>query len=200
MRVREIEVADMGAPSYETIIDEASRMVEVLRGLSDSFRSVSRLLIDTLQNGGKVLTAGNGGSAAEAMHMAEELSGRYHADRKALPGLALCADGTALTCIGNDYGFDRIFARQVEAFGKEGDVLVLFTTSGNSANLLAAAEVAKKRGIKVVALTGRGGGALATLADYNLDISGVGGAHVQEGHQILLHAFFEQIDAAFAEG
>lgn len=132
--------------------------------------------------------------------MAEELSGRYHADRKALPGLALCADGTALTCIGNDYGFDRIFARQVEAFGKEGDVLVLFTTSGNSSNLLAAAEVAKKRGIKVVALTGRGGGALATLADYNLDISGVGGAHVQEGQQILLHAFFEQIDAAFTEG
>lgn len=187
----------MTPPSYETLIDEAARMVQSLHALSGTFQRVAEKLISTLQNGGKILTCGNGGSAAEAMHMAEELSGRYHAERPALPGLAFCADGTALTCIGNDYGFERIFSRQVEAFGRPGDVLVLFTTSGNSANLVAAATAARGRGLTVVGFTGRGGGKLAPLCDYLLDIPDSAAAHVQEGHQILMHALFEQIDAAF---
>ena len=105
----------MTPPSYETLINEAARMVQSLHALSGTFQRVAEKLISTLQNGGKILTCGNGGSAAEAMHMAEELSGRYHAERPALPGLALCADGTALTCIGNDYGYTAkflVFLRQ----------------------------------------------------------------------------------------
>jgi len=146
------------------------------------------------QGGGKVLTAGNGGSAAEAMHLAEELSGRYKQDRRALPGLALCADGTALTCIGNDFGFNRIFARQVEAFGKPGDLLVLFSSSGNSQNLVEAVNAARAAGMKVVSLLGRGGGIMKGLSDVEIIVPYTSGAHTQEAHQVILHFFLENVE------
>ena len=216
-------------PAFGSIVADAARAVASLDRIAPAFEEAAALVVGALRdgrkvlaagNGGsaaeamhlaeelsgryhadrgrKVLAAGNGGSAAEAMHLAEELSGRYHADRRALPGLALCADGTALTCIGNDFGFADVFARQVEAFGAEGDVLALFTTSGSSANLLRAARAARARGVRVLAFAGRGGGALAPLSDVLLDVPDAAtSAHVQEAHQVLLHALLERVEAAF---
>ena len=186
------------APGFGAIVADAARAVASLARIEAAFEEAAALVVGALRAGRKVLAAGNGGSAAEAMHLAEELSGRYHADRRALPGLALCADGTALTCIGNDFGFADVFARQVEAFGAEGDVLALFTTSGNSENLLRAARAARARGVRVLAFAGRGGGALAPLADVLLDVPDAeASAHVQEAHQVLLHALLERVEAAF---
>ncbi len=183
---------------FETILADAAAAVAAQRTNAPRLREAAELLVAAFRAGGKLLSAGNGGSAAEALHLAEELSGRYKLDRPALPGLALCADPTALTCIGNDYGFDAVFSRQVEALGKPGDVLALFTTSGRSRNLVRAAEAARARGMKVLAFTGRGGGDLAPLADVLLDVSGTASAHVQECHQVFLHALLEHVDAAFA--
>ena len=186
------------APDFGAIVVDAARAVASLARIGAAFEEAAALVVGALRAGRKVLAAGNGGSAAEAMHLAEELSGRYHADRRALPGLALCADGTALTCIGNDFGFADVFARQVEAFGAEGDVLALFTTSGNSENLLRAARAARARGVLVLAFAGRGGGALAPLSDVLLDVPDAAtSAHVQEAHQVLLHALLERVEAAF---
>ena len=185
-------------PAFGSIVADAARAVASLDRIAPAFEEAAALVVGALRDGRKVLAAGNGGSAAEAMHLAEELSGRYHADRRALPGLALCADGTALTCIGNDFGFADVFARQVEAFGAEGDVLALFTTSGNSENLLRAARAARARGVRVLAFAGRGGGALAPLSDVLLDVPDAEtSAHVQEAHQVLLHALLERVEAAF---
>ena len=185
-------------PAFGSIVADAARAVASLDRIAPAFEEAAALVVGALRDGRKVLAAGNGGSAAEAMHLAEELSGRYHADRRALPGLALCADGTALTCIGNDFGFADVFARQVEAFGAEGDVLALFTTSGNSENLLRAARAARARGVLVLAFAGRGGGALAPLSDVLLDVPDAAtSAHVQEAHQVLLHALLERVEAAF---
>lgn len=185
-------------PDFDSILADAAAAVAAQRANVPHLREAADLLVATFRAGGKLLSAGNGGSAAEALHLAEELSGRYHLDRPALPGLAICADPTALTCIANDYGFDAVFSRQVEALGKPGDVLALFTTSGHSRNLVRAAEAAKARGMKVLAFTGRGGGDLAPLADVLLDVSGTAAAHVQECHQVFLHALLEHIDAAFS--
>ena len=193
-----MSVPPASAPDFGAIVADAARAVASLVRIAPAFEEAAALVVGALRAGRKILAAGNGGSAAEAMHLAEELSGRYHADRRALPGLALCADGTALTCIGNDFGFADVFARQVEAFGSEGDVLALFTTSGGSENLLRAARAARARGVRVLAFTGRGGGALAPLADVLLNVPDAeSSAHVQEAHQVLLHALLERVEAAF---
>ena len=186
------------SPDLAPLIDAAADAVRSLHDILPAIEAATALLVGTLRAGGKVLCAGNGGSAAEAMHLAEELSGRYQRNRRALPGLALCADGTAMTCIANDYGFDQVFARQVEAFGAPGDLLVLFSTSGNSPNLLLAACAARARGMKTLSLLGRGGGALHGAADVELLVPDTAGAHVQESHQVVLHAMLECVDAAFA--
>ena len=189
---------DTSAPDFARIIDEAAAAIQSLHDVRPAVVEAVDLLVATLKTGGKVLCAGNGGSAAEAMHLAEELSGRYKRNRRALPGLALCSDGTALTCIANDFGFDQVFARQIEAFGAPGDLLVLFSTSGNSANLLEAARAAHARGMKVLSLLGRGGGALHGRSDAELLVPDTAGAHVQEAHQVVLHLMLESIDATFA--
>ena len=189
---------DPSKPDSARFIDEAAAAIQSLHDVRPAVDAAVDLLVGTLKSGGKVLCAGNGGSAAEAMHLAEELSGRYQRNRRALPGLALCSDGTALTCIANDFGFDQVFARQVEAFGAPGDLLVLFSTSGNSANLLEAARAAHARGMKVLALLGRGGGALQGKADVELLVPDTAGAHVQEAHQVVLHLMLESIDSTFA--
>lgn len=184
--------------NFETFIDDAVDAVASLHEILPAIRMAVKLLLETLENGGKVLSAGNGGSAAEAMHLAEELSGRYKQNRRALPGLALCADGTALTCIGNDYGFDKIFSRQVEAFGTPNDLLVLFSTSGNSANLHEAILQARTKGMKIMSLLGHGGGAIHGMSDVELSIPETASAHVQEAHQVILHMLLEQVDARFS--
>lgn len=178
-------------------IRESAAVVESLLGQVRALDSMARLLVRTLKRGGTVLAAGNGGSAAEAMHLAEELTGRYRSDRKALPAVALAADGTALTCIANDFGFDRVFSRQVEALGRSGDLLVAFSTSGNSANLISAVQSARRRRMRVIALLGRGGGALAGRADIELVVESNATARIQEAHQVVLHLLLEAVEAEF---
>lgn len=157
----------------------------------------AELLVETFRRGNKLLTAGNGGSAAESMHMSEEAVGRYHDDRISLPAVALTADGTALTCIGNDYGFDRVFSRQVEGLGKEGDLLVLFSTSGNGRNLDLAVEEARRKKLKIILLLGRDGGKLAGRGDVEIIIRSDETAHIQEAHQVIMHMLLEAVDRAF---
>lgn len=143
---------------------------------------------DSLARGGKLLVCGNGGSAADAQHFAAELVGRYEADRRALAAIALTTDTSALTAIANDFGYDRVFARQVEALGRAGDVLIALSTSGNSPNVVLAAELARARGVGVVALTGDGGGRLAALADVLLAVPSRRVARIQEVHELCLHS------------
>jgi phosphoheptose isomerase len=171
--------------------------IESLRGMLDRVETVCGVMIAALKGGRKVLTAGNGGSAAEALHMAEELVGRFRGDRVSLPAVSLVADCTALTCIGNDYGFDFIFSRQIEGLGSEGDVLVVFSTSGQSQNLIKAVEMAKSKGVITIALLGRDGGTLSGKTDYEIVVNGQSTEHIQEAHQVVLHLILAEIEHAF---
>jgi len=152
------------------------------------------LLVDALGSGHKILSCGNGGSMCDAMHFAEELSGRYRDDRKPFAALSL-SDPSAMTCIGNDYGFEHVFARQTQALGQSGDVLLAISTSGNSANVLAAATQAKELGMGVLALTGNDGGALARLADVEVRVPWSGYAdRIQEVHIRCIHAWIHAVE------
>lgn len=155
------------------------------------------LILQTLRGGGKLLICGNGGSAAEAAHLSTELVGRYAKDRRALPAIALSADGSLLTCVGNDYGYEQAFSRQVAGFARPGDLLIVLTTSGNSANILAALAEAKRLGLPSIAFLGRGGGKARGLATVDLIVPGNHGPSTQEAHLFLIHYFCEFIDAEF---
>jgi D-sedoheptulose 7-phosphate isomerase len=154
-------------------------------------------VVGALRAGAKILSAGNGGSAAEALHVAEELVGRFRGNRRALPGIALVADPTALTCIGNDFGFDRIFSRQVEALGAPGDVLILFSTSGRAVNLARALDAARARGMQILCLLGRDGGNLAGQADVEVIVPGTTTERIQEAHQVIIHLLLDAVEEAF---
>lgn len=155
---------------------------------------LGQAMMDCWDQRGKVLLAGNGGSAADAIHLAEELMVRYQKPRKALAAIALL-DGAALTCAGNDFGFDNIFSRQVEALGNRGDILVVFSTSGNSPNILRAIEQAKSQGLVTAAFLGRDGGKARGLCDIELIIQSDATARIQEAHQVLYHVLCEWIDS-----
>jgi D-sedoheptulose 7-phosphate isomerase len=135
-----------------------------------AIESVGELLSDVLKSGKKIISCGNGGSMSDAMHFAEELSGRFRDDRRGLAAIAI-SDPSHITCTANDYGFEAIFSRYVEALGQEGDALLAISTSGNSVNVLRAAEAARKKNMKVVALTGKDGGKLKDLADLNINVA-----------------------------
>lgn len=158
---------------------------------------ISEDIISALRAGKKILVAGNGGSAAEALHFAEELTGRFKSDREPLAAIALPADCTALTCIGNDFGFNAIFSRQIEALGRSGDVLVLFSTSGNSVNLLNALESAVRRKMTTICLLGKKGGLLSGKADHEVIIKHMETAHIQEAHQVVLHLILDVIEQVY---
>jgi phosphoheptose isomerase len=147
-----------------------------------------------IKSGRKLLTAGNGGSAADALHLAEELVGRFDKERDSLPAIALCADPTLITCIGNDYGFDHLFSRQIEGLGRPGDVLVVFSTSGKSPNVLNALHAAKKRQVKTIAVLGKDGGPAKGLADHELIVPSNVTARVQEVHTFILHAWLTLLE------
>ena len=170
-----------------------------LRGLAvhePALRGLADAVLHSFNTGGKLLTCGNGGSAAEAAHLAEEFTGRFYRERPSLPGLCLSIDGTLLTCIGNDYGFDEVFARQVHSLGMPGDVLVVFTTSGNSENVTRALKAAKERGLVTGAFLGRTGGVCRGLADFEMIVESVSPSsmRVQECHQLMLHALCEHVE------
>ena len=149
--------------------------------------------------GGKLLVFGNGGSAADAQHLAAELVGRFERERAGLPAIALTTDSSVLTSVGNDYTFERVFARQVEALGRSGDVAFGISTSGASSNVLAALEVAKTRGLTTIALTGRDGGPIGRAAHVHVNVPDASTARVQEVHRTLIHAICELVERAATE-
>jgi D-sedoheptulose 7-phosphate isomerase len=154
------------------------------------------LLSQSLAQGGKAISCGNGGSMCDAIHFAEELSGRYRNHRRGLAAMA-CSDPAHLTCVGNDYGFEEVFARYLEALGKPGDVLVAISTSGNSPNVVAAARKAHEMGISVVALTGNSGGALAELSHVEVRVPWTGYAdRIQEVHIKVIHSWIDAVERA----
>jgi len=178
-------------------IAESAETIRALGGQVEAVAAAAALIVDTLRAGNKVLTAGNGGSAAEALHLAEELVGRFRSNRRSLPAVALVADTTALTCISNDFGYDRVFSRQIEGLGRPGDALVLFSTSGNAANLALALEAARAGGLKTLCLLGRDGGPLAGKADAQVIVPGRATERIQEAHQVILHCLLDAVEEAF---
>lgn len=157
----------------------------------------ARRLIDTFRSGGKVLICGNGGSAADAQHIATEFVSRYETERVALPSIALTTDTSALTALGNDYGFERIFARQVEALARPGDCLIAISTSGNSPNVIAAVMAARKIGASVIGMTGAKGKKLASLCDSCLMVPSERTARIQEAHITVAHIWCEMVDTEY---
>ena len=176
--------------------DESARLAARLPDLGEAVRRVCGLLEQCWEGGGKVLVCGNGGSCADAMHLAEELVARFQKNRRALAAIAL-ADPTVLTCCGNDFGYDAIFERQVEALGNRGDVLIVLSTSGNSPNILRALDLARSRGLATVGLLGKGGGEAAGRCDVPLVIPADTAHRVQEGHKVLYHVLCEWADARY---
>ena len=154
-------------------------------------------MAERLKRGCRILICGNGGSAADAQHLAAELSGRYVKERRALAGIALTTDTSALTAIGNDYGFDQVFSRQVEALGRPGDLLVGISTSGNSGNVIQAVAAAKDLGLRTLGLLGRDGGQLRELVDDALVVPSPVTARIQEIHMMTYHFWCEAIDTQF---
>ncbi len=154
----------------------------------------AHLMADALQNGQKIISCGNGGSHCDAMHFAEELSGRYRNDRRSLAAIAI-SDTSHISCVGNDYGYDFIFSRFIEGLGNTGDVLMGISTSGNSANIIRAVEAARQKGMKVVLLTGKDGGKLANTADVEVRVPHFGYAdRIQEVHIKVIHLFILLIE------
>lgn len=149
--------------------------------------AAGRQMATTLRDGGKVMLCGNGGSAADSQHIAAEMTGRFIHDRRPLAAMALSTDTSALTCIGNDYSFDEVFSRQIEALGRAGDCLVAISTSGNSSNVLRAAETAKRIGMVVIGLLGRDGGRLSALCDLSVIVPSQSTARIQEAHIFIGH-------------
>jgi D-sedoheptulose 7-phosphate isomerase len=176
-------------------INDSIRMVGSLNDLESQVGRAADLIGESFRTGNKLLMCGNGGSAADASHFATELVVRFTKDRRALPAICLASDSGILTAGGNDYGFDKIFARQVEAFGQPGDVLICFSTSGNSKNVLLALEEAKARKLKTIAFLGRDGGSTAGISDIDLLVKDNSTARIQEGHQLLIHVLCEIIEA-----
>ncbi|MCX3066347.1 MAG: D-sedoheptulose 7-phosphate isomerase [Cetobacterium sp.] len=154
---------------------------------------VAKDLANIFQLGNKVLICGNGGSNCDALHFAEEFTGRFRKDRRALPAISL-SDSSHITCVGNDYGFDYIFSRGVEAYGKEGDMFIGISTSGNSANVIKAVEIAKKMGLKTCVLLGKDGGKLKGMCDYEFIIPGNTSDRIQEIHMMILHIIIEGVE------
>jgi len=183
---------------FEASVDDAMQLLDSLRPLESSLREAAACCISSFKGGHKLLACGNGGSACEAQHLVGELIGRYRGTRDGLPAVALTADSAVLTCVGNDFRFEDVFARQVQALGNPGDVLVAFTTSGYSGNVLAALELARKLQLTSIAFLGRDGGAAACLADCKLIVPHTDTARIQEGHQFLMHSLMDIIEAETA--
>ncbi|MBC7793369.1 MAG: D-sedoheptulose 7-phosphate isomerase [Clostridia bacterium] len=165
--------------------------MSALKGECASVTRAAELLVQSLRDGGKLVTFGNGGSASDAQHIAAELVGRYLKERRALPAIALTVNTSILTAVANDYGYDRIFARQVEALVKAGDVIIALSTSGNSSNVLEGVREAKRRGAQIIGLTGRSGGLLHGLADVSIRVPSDETPRIQEAHILIGHVLCE---------
>lgn len=189
------------AESFQAYLDEHLQVTHLVRErLLPQVEAVSSTICTALAKGGSLYVFGNGGSAADAQHFATELIGRYRKERHPLSAVALTADSSALTCIGNDYDFQTVFARQVEGLARPGDVVVGITASGNSENVIRGLASAKSRGAVSIALTGGIGGRVATTADHAIVIPSGTTARIQEMHILIIHLICERIDEAFQDG
>ena len=183
--------------------ESAELKIQSAAALSQPISQAIELMFGALSNGNKILACGNGGSAADCQHFAAELVGRFERERFPLPAMALTTDTSIMTAVGNDYSYREIFSKQVQAFGKDGDVLLAISTSGNSANVLAAVEAALEREMRVVALTGKDGGALAKMltdADVHINVAHTRTARIQEVHLVTIHCICDGIDVALFGG
>ena len=169
----------------------AEKTLRSIVDLESQIAQASELIVNCLTSGKKVLTCGNGGSAADAADFCTELACRFVEDRRPYPAMNLSQGGSLITATGNDYGFDQIFSRQVRAFGNEGDILIAISTTGKSENVQRAIEEAKKLKLKTIALLGRDGGAAAGMADVDLVVKGDSTARIQEAHKVVLHVICE---------
>ena len=182
----------------EDIHRQLKSHIEVIKMVGDNLVSpvaeCAQILIDALQAGHKILIMGNGGSAADAQHFAAEMVGRFLLERKALPAIALTTDTSILTAVGNDYGFDDVFKRQVEALALPGDVLIGLSTSGNSKNIKRALEVGKDIGAITIGLLGRDGGEIASISDFNLTVPSTETPRIQEAHLVMIHILCDLVE------
>ena len=181
-------------PTFHDQLATSSALITALQAYSVTVEEIAQVIAAAVLHGHTLFTCGNGGSAADAGHFAEELSGRYRSNRRALPAQSLSIDALAITCIANDFGYDAVFARQIEALGRAGDVLCVFSTSGNSPSILAAIAAAKTKQMTTVALLGKGGGAATGQAHYEVIIPSHDSGRVQEMHMQIVHYVCEVIE------
>jgi D-sedoheptulose 7-phosphate isomerase len=184
---------------FEETIQEHLQVIQSLRDLLPMIDQIANVMRRAILDGNKILWCGNGGSAADAQHMAAELVGRFGRERKALASIALSTNTSILTAIGNDYGYEHVFRRQVEALCSAGDVVVGISTSGNSRNVCLALEAARAAGARTVAFTGKGGGAMAKIAELALKIPSEKTPRIQEGHILCGHMLCDYVEASVCE-
>ncbi len=177
-------------------IEDHIRATNLLKEKISEIESFSKIINNALLNNKKILTCGNGGSAADSIHLSSEIVGRYEKERKGYPSISLASESSAITAIGNDYGFENIFSRQVEALGNPGDILVVISTSGDSQNLINASISAKRKDIKVIGLLGRDGGRLLNLVEENITIKSQRTCRIQEMHSLIIHIICELFERA----
>ncbi len=185
--------------SYQELIEQHMTLFSKLSENVSPVVEAGRLIVDALKTKNKILVCGNGGSASDAQHFAAEIIGRFETTRKALPVVALTTDTSILTAVANDFGFDTVFARQVEGLGASGDVFLGISTSGNSKNVVNAVEQAKECGMKTIGLLGNEGGALASMCDISIVVPHSVTARIQEAHIFILHFLAAVVDQNFLE-
>ncbi len=193
-----IRGGDVNRLSFSDTLTELTSVLTSSQSLTADVERVAHVIVESIRSGGKLLTCGNGGSAADALHLAEELVGRYRLDRRPLPAICLNADPTALTCIANDFGYNQVFSRAVSAYGKPGDVFVGFTTSGSSPNVIEAIKVANDSGLVTVLVSGNSGGLAKGTCRHEIIVPSNQTARIQEVHTVVLHQWLEYIDAEFS--
>jgi D-sedoheptulose 7-phosphate isomerase len=181
----------------EQLHDHQNIVQKVIDTLVPDIEAACKLMTDTIKSGNKVLLAGNGGSAGDAQHIAAELTGRFVKDRKALPGIALSTDTSAITSIANDYGYDFVFSRQVAALAQPGDLFIAISTSGNSPSIINAIQTAKENNCKVLGLSGRDGGKMNGICDLNIVVPSDTTSHIQEIHILIGHILCTAVDNLF---
>lgn len=184
--------------NFQESLQQAVAVFEALREHEDHLQTAARWCVEALLGSHKLLICGNGGSASEAQHLAGELMGRYKETRRPLAAVALTADAAVLTCVSNDFCYEDVFSRQVRGLAIPGDVVIVFTTSGNSPNVLAALRAAREMGIRSVAFLGNDGGEAKSMADCSLIVRHKDTARAQEGHQFLMHCLMDEIEAGIA--
>lgn len=187
----------MEEESIRKIFDESIDVISESKNLTTEIKKVSGVIINAFSNGNKIITFGNGGSAADAQHLAAEFVGRYKIERKSLPAIALTTDTSILTAIGNDYDFDNVFERQCESIVNKNDIVIAISTSGNSKNVIKGVEKSKEKGAVIILLSGESGGGLKDRSDFKLLVPSKDTPKIQEVHRIILHIICEIIDEKF---